>query len=58
MGQMAPSGHADGMLLQIDEFKRQARYAMGIVETSYRVWTPVPARIHSAMRQFYSGRDV
>ena len=36
------------MLLQIDEFKRQARYAVGIVETSYRVWTPVPARIHSS----------
>src|SRR5262245_65804270 len=38
-----------GMLLQIDEFKRQARSAVGIVETSHRVWTPVPARIHASI---------
>ena len=37
------------MLLQIDEFKRQARYTVGIVETSHRVWMPVPARIHAAI---------
>src|SRR5262249_49130815 len=36
-----------GMLLQIDEFERQARYAVRIMETSHRVWTPVPARIHA-----------
>src|SRR5215813_649342 len=43
-GSIGPCG---GILLQLDEFKRQARYAVGIVETPYRVWTPVPARIHA-----------
>jgi hypothetical protein len=38
-----------GMLLQIDGFKRQARYAVGIVEASHCVWMSVPARIHVPM---------
>src|SRR5262245_27987263 len=43
-GPIRPRG---GVLLQIDEFKWQARYAVRIMETSHRVWTPVPARLHA-----------
>src|SRR5207249_1249676 len=37
-----------GMLLQIDQLKWQARYAVRIVETPHRIRPPVPAWIHAS----------
>src|SRR4029450_1168445 len=57
-GPDGPIWPCGGMLFQIDEFKRQARSAVGIVETSHRVWTPVPARIHSSIDSCIAVRRV
>ena len=46
------------MLRQIDEFKRQARDTVRIVETSHRVWLPVPARIHAPIGSAIAARSV